>query len=285
MKTRYTSLRFIASVIKFFAYCFLIIAILEVCLIFLSTKELNSLTAGELKLGRFVTWINTIMGLNSAAILIGGVISFIPISSLSEIIILFIDVEYNTRNTQFTIEKTLDLLERRFGMKSVEPQKNKSILNKLIDGDYTNNNDIKTDFNNSIKEFKLDNNPNINYENLNSIKESLSVIANEILEKRKNEEEEKKKKIDYHLEQECFNEIIEIIKEHNRIEDDEELKLNIGSPNTLDELMNNYYDSRANINKSISAEKEEMNRDFLNKLESKIKSRITSLEFKKSLTQ
>jgi len=122
MEKRYSSLRIIASVIKFFAYFFLIISILEVILLALIGKSSDEfLSQSESDLQLFIEGINNFIGVSILTIIIGGIIMYILISSFSEIIKLYIDVEYNTRNTQSTLEKTLKLLERKFEINSTEP--------------------------------------------------------------------------------------------------------------------------------------------------------------------
>lgn len=228
MEKRYSSLRTIASVIKFFAYFFLIISILEVILIFLAGKSANEfLSKDEDDFKQFIDGINNFIGFSTFAILIGGIIIYIMISSLSEIIKLYIDVEHNTRNTQSTLEKILKSLERKFEINSPGPT------------DTTGNQE----------------------------RDSISRLINNL---RENQKLEKKKKVDYERDMECMNQIKYIIDEHNKIEDDDDLKINIYPSYNTEELMFNFRQSKINTMKVISTEKYQMNESYLNRVYSKI---------------
>jgi hypothetical protein len=81
---------------------------------------------------------------------------------------------------------------------------------------------------------------------------------------------EKKKKVDYERDMECMNQIKYIIDEHNKIEDDDDLKINIYPSYNTEELMFNFRQSKINTMKVISTEKYQMNESYLNRVYSKI---------------
>ena len=96
MEKKFSSLRLIAWCIKTIAWIFLIIALLEFGFLGIVAEGIDNIKADNKDLYYLVKGINTLLGLNAMGVLITAITSFVLLSSVSDGIRLFIDIEYNS---------------------------------------------------------------------------------------------------------------------------------------------------------------------------------------------
>ena len=133
MEKKFSSLRLIAWCIKAIAWISLIIAFLEIGFLGIVAEGIDNIKADNKDLYYLVKGINTLLGLNAMVILITAIISFVLLSSVAERIRLYIDIEYNSRLINNSLMKIINILEKKFEIKSEEPEYEKSLLQMIKD--------------------------------------------------------------------------------------------------------------------------------------------------------
>jgi hypothetical protein len=140
MEKKYGSLSFIASCISFLSYIILFVAFIEFLVVVGGAEVVNSIRGDFPELADIFDFLHTAIDVSALAALIWSVLIFIFIKAISESINLFIDIEHNSRETTYILKKIEVLLERKFDMKSEEPEPEPTIfgeisklINKIID--------------------------------------------------------------------------------------------------------------------------------------------------------